>query len=81
MTQFKHKSGTGSLFPNQKKNTQNHPDFTGKIILSKSYQEGDELRFVAWQKPFTNGTFLSISENTYDSSNATNEVKKLFGDK
>lgn len=81
MTQFKHKPGTGSLFPNQKKNTQNHPDLTGKIILSKSYQEGDELRIVAWQKPYTDGTFLSISENTYDSSNASNEVKKLFGDK
>ena len=77
MTQFKHKPGTGSLFPNQK----NHPDLTGKIILSKSYQEGDELRIVAWQKPYTDGTFLSISENTYDSSNASNEVKKLYGDK
>lgn len=65
MTQFKHKPGTGSLFKNQYKTKELHPDFNGKIILSKSYKEGEELKISAWIKSSTNGIFLSLAENTF----------------
>lgn len=65
MTQFKHKAGTGSLFKNKYKTTDLHPDFNGKIILSKSYKEGEELKISGWIKSSTNGIFLSLAENTF----------------
>lgn len=65
MTQFKHKPGTGSLFKNQYKTKELHPDFNGKIILSKSYIEGEELKISGWIKSSSNGIFLSLAENTF----------------
>lgn len=77
MTQFKHKPGTGSLFKNQYKTKELHPDFNGKIILSKIYQAGDEVKFVAWTKKTEKGIFLSISENTYEPPQSSNDDNVL----
>ena len=77
MSEFKHKPGTGSLFKNQYKTKELHPDFNGKIILSKSYKEGDELKFVAWTKKTEKGIFLSISENTYQPPQSSNDDNVL----
>ena len=77
MTQFKHKPGTGSLFKNQYKTKELHPDFNGKIILSKTYQAGDEVKFVAWTKKTEKGIFLSISENTYEPPQLSNDDNVL----
>ena len=77
MTQFKHKPGTGSLFKNQYKSKELHPDFNGKIILSKTYQAGDEVKFVAWTKKTEKGIFLSISENTYEPPQLSNDDNVL----
>lgn len=77
MTQFKHKPGTGSLFKNQYKTKELHPDFNGKIILSKTYQAGDEVKFVAWTKKTEKGIFLSISENTYEPPQSSNDDNVL----
>ena len=77
MSEFKHKPGTGSLFKNQYKTKELHPDFNGKIILSKSYNGGDEVKFVAWAKKTEKGTYLSISENTYAPSQSSNNENIL----
>lgn len=66
MNKFIHKPGSGSLFQNQYKNTDAHPDFTGKIFISRDYKAGDEIKLAAWKKESTKGTFLSLSENTYE---------------
>ena len=66
MNQFQHKPGTGSLFKNKYKTKDNHPDYTGKIILSKDYKAGSELKIGAWKKVSLKGTFLSLNENTYE---------------
>ena len=73
MSNFIHKAGTGSLFPNQFKNKENHPDYTGKIILSKDYKPGDEVKIAAWKKVSVNGVFLSLSENTFDKEENFND--------
>jgi hypothetical protein len=73
MNKFHHKQGTGSLFKNQFKSKTNHPDFTGKIVVSKDYKAGDELKFAAWKKESQKGTFLSLSENN-------NEVQVINSD-
>ena len=70
MNSFVHKSGTGSLFPNQFKNKENHPDYTGKIVLSKDYKAGEEVKIAGWKKTSINGVFLSLSENTYEPENS-----------
>jgi len=73
MNTFVHKAGTGSLFPNQFKNKENHPDYTGKIILSKEYKAGDVLKIAAWKKVSVNRVFLSLSENTFDKEENFND--------
>jgi len=77
MTDFKHKPGTGSLFKNQYKTKELHPDFNGKIILSKSYHAGDELKIAGWKKSSAKGSFLSLSENTYEPHKVSNDVNVL----
>lgn len=66
MNQFQHKPGSGSLFQNQYKNKDTQPDYTGKILISRDYKAGDEIKLAAWKKESTLGTFLSLSENTYE---------------
>ena len=51
------KEGSGSLFKNNKKTTDNHPDFTGSIMLN-----GKEHWFSAWVKESPKaGKFFSVS--------------------
>jgi hypothetical protein len=66
MKTFQHKLGSGSLFKNQFKSKDSHPDYTGKIILSKEHKAGDELKISAWKKTSLKGVYLSISENNYE---------------
>ena len=66
MNKFIHKPGSGSLFQNQNKVKDNHPDFTGKILISKDYKAGDEIKLAAWKRESTKGPFFSLSENTYE---------------
>jgi len=51
------KEGSGSLFKNERKASDNHPDFTGTIMVN-----GKEHYLSAWTKTSTKGTkFLSVS--------------------
>ncbi len=73
MSNFIHKSGTGSLFPNQFKTKENHPNYTGKIVLSKDYKAGEEVKIAGWKKISIKGEFISLSESAYDPQ--TSEIK------
>ena len=54
---YEMKEGSGSLFKNNKKTTDNHPDFTGSIMLN-----GKEHWFNAWVKESPKaGKFFSVS--------------------
>jgi hypothetical protein len=79
MNKFEHKHGTGSLFKNQFKSKSNHPDFTGKIVVSRDYKTGEEIKFAAWKKESAKGVFLSLSENNNEPQvvHSDNEKKDL----
>ena len=66
MQKFQHKPGYGSLFQIHNKFKENYPDYTGKIILSKQYNAGDEAKLAGWKRQSTKGEFLSLTENTYE---------------
>ena len=54
---YEMKERSGSLFKNNKKTTDNHPDFTGSIML-----DGKEHWFSAWVKESPKaGKFFSVS--------------------
>jgi len=50
------KEGSGSLFKNTRKITENHPDYNGSIMLN-----GKEHWLSAWVKEGTKGKFFSVS--------------------
>lgn len=77
MKTFQHKPGNGSLFQNQYKNKDTHPDYTGKILISRDYKAGDEIKLAAWKRESTKGTFLSLSENTYEPQVIDNSNSRL----
>jgi hypothetical protein len=54
---YQPKEGSGSLFKNERKATDNHPDFTGSIMV-----QGKEHYLSAWTKTSAKGSkFLSVS--------------------
>jgi uncharacterized protein (DUF736 family) len=55
------KNNTGALFKNDKKATENHPDYTGKAII-----EGQLYNLAAWVKTSKTGTkYMSLSFNIW----------------
>lgn len=52
---YQQKPGYFSLFPNEKKEKDTHPDFKGSITLP----DGSEFWFDAWNKQGTKGPFIS----------------------
>lgn len=50
------KEGSGSLFKNDRKTTETHPDFTGSIMVN-----GKEHYLSAWVKEGAKGKFFSVS--------------------
>lgn len=64
---YQHKNGTGSLFKNEFKKSENHPDMTGVIVTP----DGTEYKIRGWTKTNSKGNFLSLSIST-----DTKEFKK-----
>jgi len=50
MSNFIHKPGTGSLFPNQFKTKDNQPDLTGVMVMSRDCKAGEKVKVAAWKK-------------------------------
>ena len=50
------KEGSGSLFKNDRKTTDNHPDYTGSIMVNNK-----EHYLSAWVKEGKKGKFFSVS--------------------
>lgn len=63
------KNNTGALFPNNNKQKETHPDFTGVVTIN-----GKEMNLAAWKKvgAITDKPFLSIVISEKQ------EVKKEF---
>lgn len=50
------RDNTGVLFKNERKESDKHPDYTGKATVN-----GVELRLAAWIKSGAKGKFMSLS--------------------
>lgn len=57
MMAYEVKNNTGSLFANDRKETENHPDYTGQALIA-----GTDYWLSAWKKKSQGGkTYLSFS--------------------
>lgn len=54
---YKQKPGDGSLFKNDKKEKDNHPDYKGSAVLP----DGTPVWLSAWIKKSEKGYFMSLS--------------------
>ena len=54
---YEPKPGTFSLFKNEKKTSDNHPDYTGTGLD----RDGSEIQVSAWLKDGKNGKFMSCT--------------------
>jgi hypothetical protein len=57
--------GKGVLFMNEKKVKDNHPDWKGFVIATKTYQPGDKIKMTAWTKQTARGQLISLAEDTW----------------
>lgn len=53
---YEQRDNSGSLFKNDKKTTEKHPDYTGDCMIN-----GVKLRMAAWIKEGARGKFMSVS--------------------
>ncbi len=53
---FQQKDNTGTLFKNDYKKTENHPDYRGKCMVN-----GVEMEMAAWIKEGKSGKFMSFA--------------------
>lgn len=56
MSTFEHKPNTGSLFKNDKKTEERHPDYTGMAMIN-----GRLTRISGWKREGKKGTFLALA--------------------
>ena len=56
MSDFKHKTNSGSLFKNDRKEKDTHPDYRGTINV-----DGREWEISAWLKDGAKGKFMSLA--------------------
>jgi uncharacterized protein (DUF736 family) len=72
---YEHKPGSGSMFRNEKKESDNHPDYKGDVMLP----DGTMAWLDAWvKKPEGKKPFLSVSikpKQTQSSQPARSEKK------
>jgi len=70
------KDGQGTIFLNQNKKQDNHPDFQGEILL-----EGKKWKLAGWEKSgATNGKnwrLISLSVDRRDAGNARPTVREV----
>lgn len=57
--------GKGVLFMNDKKVKDNHPDWRGFVIATKTYNPGDKIKMTAWTKQTARGQLISLAEDTW----------------
>jgi hypothetical protein len=70
MSDFKQKPGFGSIFKNDYKNSDNQPDYKGKILL----KDGTEQQIALWIKEGANGKFFSAAlSDIYVKVDTTND--------
>jgi uncharacterized protein (DUF736 family) len=55
------KVGSGSIFVNEKKASENHPDFRGSIVVN-----GQKLWVSGWKKSYDKGKYISLSISSPD---------------
>jgi uncharacterized protein (DUF736 family) len=69
---YETKAGSGSLFPNDRKQKETHPDWKGRI----KWHNGTEAWLSAWEKETKDGRkFLSIQVGEYITPQTTEHEK------
>ena len=70
---FEHKENSGSLFKNDRRETENHPNYKGDGLIN-----GKEVWISAWVKETTTGSkFMSISFQNKNDVNAVSSSKPV----
>ena len=69
---MENKLNTGAIFKNDKKTSEKHPDFLGKVNVN-----GKEMEVALWVKQCKNGSFFSAS---FSEPYVPQEERKPIGD-
>lgn len=70
MSKYEQKPGTGSLFKNDKKTSDKHPDYKGSF----KGHDGTDYWLAAWVKSGKNGQFLSIATSKKEAKASNDDM-------
>ena len=79
MAEFEQKNGTGSIFKNESKTKDTHPDYRGSIVTPT----GEKLDLSLWVKKLKNGkSYFSVSvQPPYKKETTkTDPITETFGE-
>ena len=71
MADFVPKDMTGTLFKNDRKNTDKHPDYTGTLVVN-----GQEFWLSAWLKDGKRGKYMSLGLRAKDDAGQARQPAK-----
>lgn len=66
MSDYQQRDNSGSLFKNEKKTKETHPDYKGSAMV-----DGVEFWLSAWMKTGKNGRFMSLALERKDANRTT----------
>lgn len=73
-------TNTGILFPNHRKQSERHPDYTGKAtIICPHCREQFERDLAGWKKEGRRGKFLTLRLNEKYQRGASSEMPQADG--
>ena len=71
MSKYEQKDNSGSLFPNERKETDKHPDRTGTALI-----DGKEYWVSGWIKDGKKGKWLSLAFKPKDAARTSDRAKQ-----
>lgn len=74
---YEQKPGTGTLWENDRKQSESHPDYRGGFIIPEGFKSGDTIYLSAWLKEPRDKKLISLSHDAREQQFQDNKSGRI----